>query len=93
MIPYTLWLKHASHQKAESFRAAFRSNLDDMVNKSSNFNGNSLENGRCSFIFTTHLVDITNAAVFTKKQFFFFSQFSLPYFTLTCSQNCPYNPH
>ena len=38
MIPYTLWLKHASHQKAESFRAAFRSNLDNMVNKSSNFN-------------------------------------------------------
>ena len=55
---------------------------------------NSLQNGRCSFIFTTHLVDTSNALVFTMKQFLFFSQFSLPYFTLTIHTNTLflYNP-
>ena len=52
---------------------------------------NFLQNGRCSFIFRTHLVDTTDAAIVTKKQFLFSSQFSLPYFTLTCSQNHLYN--
>ena len=33
------WLKHASHQKAESFKAASPSNLDNIIiNNSSNFN-------------------------------------------------------
>ena len=55
---------------------------------------NSLQNGRCSFIFITHLVDTSNAAVFTVKKFLFFSQFSLPYFTLTIHTNTLflYNP-
>ena len=75
----TLWVKHATHLKAEFLRTASSSNLDN--------------NGRCSFIFTTRLVDTTNAAIFTKKQFLFFSQFSHPYFTLTCLQDHPYNPH
>ena len=50
---------------------------------------NYLQNVRWSFIFTSHLVDTTNAAVFTKKQFLLFIQFSLLYFTITCSQNHP----
>ena len=87
----TWWVKHANHQKAAS-----PSNLENMVNNSSNFNtkyAEFLQNDKCYFVFTIHLVDRTNTASFTKKQFLFFSQFSLPYFTLTCSKNHPYNPH
>ena len=80
----TLWVKHAAHQKVESLRTASPSIQSTL---------NSLQNGRWSFIFTTHLMDTTNAAIFTKKQFFFFIQVSLPYFTLTCSQNHSDNPH
>ena len=39
--PYTdhniLWVKHATHQKAKSLRNVSPSNLDNMVNNSSNF--------------------------------------------------------
>ena len=34
----TLFVKHGTHQKAESLRAASVSNLDNMVNSSSTFN-------------------------------------------------------
>ena len=34
----TLWVKHATHQKCESLRTASSSNLDNMVNNSTNFN-------------------------------------------------------
>ena len=52
---------------------------------------NSLENGRCSFIFTS-LVVHTTPIISTKNTFLYFSQFSSPYSTLTCSQNHPYKP-
>ena len=56
---------------------------------------NYLQNGRCSFIFTTRLVHTTNATISAKKQFLYFSQFSPPYSTLvhkiilTISTNTP----
>ena len=53
---------------------------------------NSLQNGRYSFIFTTLLVNTTNATISTKNSFFYLSQFSPPYYTLIYSQNHPYNP-
>ena len=40
----------------------------------------SLQNGKCSLIFTTYLVNTTKAAIVNKKQFLFFSQFSRPLF-------------
>ena len=52
---------------------------------------NFLENGRCSFIFTS-LVVYTIPIISTKNTFLYFSQFSSPYSTLTCSQNHPYKP-
>ena len=52
---------------------------------------NSLEIGRCSFIFTS-LVVHTTPIISTKNTFLYFSQFSSPYSTLTCSQNHPYKP-
>ena len=54
---------------------------------------NSLQNSRCSFIFTTLLVHTTTPAIFAKNPFRYFSQISPLYPTLTCSQNHPYNPH
>ena len=39
---------------------------------------NSLQNGKCSFIFTTLLVHTTNATISIKKLFLYFSQFSPP---------------
>ena len=52
---------------------------------------NSLQNVKCSFIFTNLFLHTINATISTKKPFLYFSQFSPPYSTLTCSQNCPYN--
>ena len=83
-----LWVKHATHQKAESLRTTWLTIALILMQSMLN----SLQSGWCSFVFTIHLADTTNTAVLTKKQFFF-SQFSLPYFTLTCSQNHLYNPH
>ena len=54
---------------------------------------NSLQNGRCSFIFVTLFTQTTAHIISTKNLFLYFSQFSPTYFTLTCSQNHPYNPH
>ena len=39
----TLWVKHATHQKAESLRTASPSNLDKMVSNSSNLNAKYAE--------------------------------------------------
>ena len=47
----TLLVKLPAYQKTESFRAASLSKLDNTVNNNAMLN--SLENGRCSFIFTT----------------------------------------
>ena len=91
----TLWAKHGTHQKVEPLRTASPSNLGNMVNNSSNFNTKYVEFStkcRCSLIFITHLVDTTNAAIFTKKQFLLFSQVQLPYLTLACSQIVPQFP-
>ena len=66
------------------------SKLDNTVNSSSIFNkkhATSLQNGRCSLIFTTI------PYFSTKNPLLSFSQFSPPYSTLTCLQNYPYNPH
>ena len=71
------WVKHATRQKAVSLRTASPSNLDNMVNNSSNFN-TKYADSRCSFAFITRLVDTINAVIFTKKQFLFLRQFSLP---------------
>ena len=58
---------------------------------------NSLQNGKCSFIFTTLLVHTTNATISTKKPFVYFSQFSPPISPLfvhkthlTISTNIPF---
>ena len=73
-------------QRAEPWRAVSISKLDSMVNSNSIFNIlKSLQNGRYSFIFTTLLVHTTNATIFTKYPFFYFSQFSTPYSSLICS--------
>ena len=52
---------------------------------------NSLQNGRCSFIFTTLVVETTNAATLIRKQFFFFSQVFLfhPYLFTKSSLQFP----
>ena len=39
----TLWVKHATYQKAESLRLAYPSSLDNMVNNSSKFNAKYAE--------------------------------------------------
>ena len=93
----TLWVKHATYQKAESLRAASLSKLDNTIDKNSIFNTkyaeNYLQNGRCSFIFTILLVHKTTPKILTKNRFLYFRQFSPFYSTFTCSQNHPYNPH
>ena len=53
---------------------------------------NSLQNDRYSFIFTTLFVHTTNATISTKNPFFYFSQFSRSYHTVTCSQIIPTIP-
>ena len=47
----TLLSRHPAYQKTESCRVASLSKLDNTVNNNAMLN--SLENGRCSFIFTT----------------------------------------
>ena len=54
---------------------------------------NSLQGGRCSFLIMTLLVHTTTPSISTKSLFLYFSWFLPPYFTLTCSQNHPYNLH
>ena len=50
---------------------------------------NSLQNGRCSFFLATFLVHATTSKISTKNPFLYFSQFSPPNSTLTCSHQ-PY---
>ena len=86
----TLWVKDATHQKAEPLRAASLSNLD---NNNSTFN---LQYKVCWILFK-----MVGAPSFSQPslsiqpalQKNFFSQFSPFYFTLTCSQNHLYNLH
>ena len=47
-----------------------------------------LRNGRCSFIFRTHLVH----TISIKNLFLYFRQFSPPYSFLSCTKNHPCNP-
>ena len=82
----TLWVKQITHQKAESLRAASLSKLDNTVNSNSIFHEsmmNYLQNGRCSFIFTTLLMHSTTPTNSTKNPFLYFSQLSPPYSILT----------
>ena len=84
----TFLVKHATYQKVESLKATSLSKLENIVNSNSIFNTNvlnSLQSGRCSFIFTTTLVYATIPTVFTKNPLPHFSYFSPPYSTLTCS--------
>ena len=52
---------------------------------------NSLQGGRCSFIFPILFVHTTIPTVSNKILFLYFIQFSPLCFTLTWSQNHPYN--
>ena len=47
---------------------------------------NSLQYVRCSFIFTILFVPTTTPTISNKSLFLYFSQFALPYCTLTCSK-------
>ena len=72
-----LWVKHITHQKAESLRAASLSILGNTINnKLSSIQGilNSLQNGKCSLIFRTLLMHITTPTISIKNAFLF-SQF------------------
>ena len=92
----TLWVKHATHQKAESLRATlFQSQTTRSTTTLSSIQSTlkSLQNGRCSFIFRALFVQTITSTFSTKNPFLYFSQFSLPYSTLTRSQIHPYNPH
>ena len=77
----TLWVKHATHQKAESLRTASLSKLDNMVNNKS------------IFFSQPYLCIQPTLQSPPKNPFFYFSQFSPPYSAFTSSQNHSYNPH
>ena len=92
----TSWVKHAAHQKAKSLRAAlFQSQITRSTTTLSSMQStlNSLQNGRCSFIFRVLFVQAITPTFSTKNPFLYFSQFSPPYSTLTYSQIHPYSPH
>ena len=64
----SLWTKNTTHQKTGSLRATSLSKLDNMVNSNSSSIQsmlNSLQNGKCSFIFTTLLEHTTNDVIST----------------------------
>ena len=80
----TLWIKQATHQKADSLTTLSSIQSNTKYAKFSD---------RHSSIFTTLLVHTTNTTISTKNPFVCFSQFSPHYFTLTCSKIHLYNPH
>ena len=87
-----LWVKPATHQKAV-LRTVSLSKLDNTSTTTlSSIQSilDSLQNGRCFFVFTTVLVHTTSPKISTKNPLLY-SSLSPPYFTLTCSQNHPYN--
>ena len=51
---------------------------------------NSLQNGSCSFNFTTLIIHTTNPTIPTANPFFNFSQLSPPYSTLIFLKKYPY---
>ena len=84
----TLWVKHPTHEKAESLRATSLSNLNNIVNNNSIFNTKYAEfstNVRWSFVFTTPLVHTTIGSVSTENLLLYLSQLSPLYLILTCS--------
>ena len=88
------WFKHTTHQKAESLWANFFSKLDNVENNNSIFSTKCeeiLQNFRRSLIFKTLLEHTTIPTISTKNPLLHFSQFSPPFFPLSCSQNHPYN--
>ena len=59
---YTLWVKYVAHQKTESLRAAFFQSLTTRSTatlSSLQSTLNSLQNGRCSFIFRALFLQTT----------------------------------
>ena len=64
------------------------SKLDNTVNNTSSIQStlNSLQNGECFFVFATLLKHTITRAISTRILFLYFSQFSTPYSTLTCSK-------
>ena len=81
----TSWVKHATHQKAESLIAAFLSKLDNMVNNSI-FNTKYAEFFTKWWVllhFTTLLMHTTTPAISSKNPFLYFSQLSPPFSSLT----------
>ena len=62
----TLFVKHGTYQKSESSRAAPLSKLGNMFINNSIKCHNYLQNGRCSFIFTTLLEHPTTLTLSTK---------------------------
>ena len=84
----TLWVKHPTHEKAESLRATSLSNLNNIVNNNSIFNTKYAEfstNVRWFFVFTTPLVHTTIGSVSTENLLLYLSQLSPLYLILTCS--------
>ena len=91
---YTLWLKHANHQEAESLRDPSLSKLDSTVNNNSIFNTKYAEFlTKCFFIFTILLVHTTIPTISTKNSFLYFTQLSPPYYILDFKQNHLDKPH
>ena len=80
----TLWVNHASYQKAEPLRDASLSKLDNTVNINSIFNAEYAEfpECRCSFIFTTQLVHTATPTISTKNPFRYCSHFYKIIFTV-----------
>ena len=77
----TLWAKYIIHEKGESLRVACLSTLDNTVNSYKILSSIqsmliSLNNGRCSFIFSTLLVFTIPPTISTKNPFLHFRQFS-----------------
>ena len=83
---HTLWIRHATHQKAKSLRAAFfwsQTTRSTTTLFSIQSMLSSLRNGRCTFIFTTLLVHTTTTTISIKKPFLYFKQLLLHLSTLT----------
>ena len=76
----SLQTKHTTHQKAEFFRSASLSKLDNMVNNNSIFNKTyaGFSTKWCSLTFTTLLEHTTSAIISTKNRFCTSVNFHLP---------------
>ena len=92
---YTLWVKYVAHQKTESLRAAFFQSLTTRSTatlSSLQSTLNSLQNGRCSFIFRALFLQTTTPTFSTKNPFLYFSKFSPPYSPLLVTNSSLQSP-